>query len=50
MSIDTETDGRHDFDFIAGTWHVHSRRLTNALDPVNWVMENRRVDDAAAGR
>ena len=27
------TDGRHDFDFIDGSWQVHHRRLTNALDP-----------------
>ncbi len=38
MSIDTvatepHTDGRHDFDFIAGSWSVRSRRVSNALDP-----------------
>jgi hypothetical protein len=44
MSTDTIetgpiTDGRHDFDFLAGSWRVHSRRLTDALDPAcdEWV-------------
>ncbi|WP_152363974.1 hypothetical protein [Microlunatus speluncae] len=44
MSIDTTsaepiTDGRHDFDFIAGSWAVHSRRVIDALDPEcdEWV-------------
>ena len=26
-------DARHDFDFLAGRWHAHSRRLTRPLDP-----------------
>jgi hypothetical protein len=27
------SDGRTDFDFIAGTWLVHNRRVTDPLDP-----------------
>jgi hypothetical protein len=32
-------DGRHDFDFLAGTWHVHHRKLTTMTDPTctTWV-------------
>lgn len=34
-TIDAEpiADGRHDFDFFAGTWQVHHRRVVDALDP-----------------
>lgn len=28
-----QPDGRHDFDFLAGRWYAHSRRLTAPLDP-----------------
>jgi len=28
-----ERDARRDFDFLAGRWHAHSRRLTRPLDP-----------------
>ena len=28
-----ESDGRHDFDFIFGTWQVHNRKLRNPADP-----------------
>ena len=29
--MQTENDGRHDFDFLIGTWKVHHRRLTGRL-------------------
>lgn len=29
----TETDGRHDFDFFFGRWRVRNRRLVNMVDP-----------------
>lgn len=44
MSIDTSqtepiTGPGYDFDFFTGHWHVHNRRLTDALDPEcdEWV-------------
>lgn len=32
-------DGRHDFDFLAGTWNVHHRKLAAMADPEceEWV-------------
>ncbi|WP_194927286.1 DUF1579 domain-containing protein [Catenulispora pinisilvae] len=32
-------DGRHDFDFLAGTWHVRHRKLADMADPEcrEWV-------------
>ena len=33
------SDGRADFDFVPGRWHVHNRKLVDALDPEcdEWV-------------
>lgn len=28
-------DGSHDFDFLAGRWYAHSRRLARPLDPAD---------------
>lgn len=32
-------DGRHDFDFLVGEWHVHHRKLAHMADPEcdEWV-------------
>jgi hypothetical protein len=37
--VETETDGRNDFDFLFGRWRVHNRKLANALDKgcTEWV-------------
>lgn len=34
-----ETDGRHDFDFIFGTWKVHNHKLRDAADRdcTDWI-------------
>jgi len=34
-----ESDGRHDFDFIFGTWRVHNHKLRDAADRdcTDWV-------------
>lgn len=29
----SEDDGRHDFDFVAGVWMMHHRKLVDVLDP-----------------
>ena len=29
--MNTEKDGRNDFDFLVGTWKVHHRMLTQRL-------------------
>ena len=31
----SEAPGRHDFDFLRGSWSVLSRRLQNPLDPAS---------------
>lgn len=33
METSARRDGSRDFDFLAGRWHAHSRRLTRPLDP-----------------
>ena len=35
----SEDDGRHDFDFVAGVWLMHHRKLVDVLDPAcdEWV-------------
>lgn len=37
--METFDDGRNDFDFIFGSWHVHNRKLRDVLDPqcTEWV-------------
>ena len=32
MTMTATRDGSHDFDFLAGRWYAHSRRLTRPLD------------------
>jgi hypothetical protein len=36
---DPSADGRHDFDFIFGTWSISNRRLADQTDPrcTEWV-------------
>jgi hypothetical protein len=31
----SDTPGRHDFDFLRGSWTISSRRLQNPLDPAS---------------
>jgi hypothetical protein len=35
----SDDDGRHDFDFVSGVWHLRNRKLVNVLDPEcdEWV-------------
>lgn len=39
MTTNEIRDGRHDFDFLAGTWKVHNRKLADMADPEcdRWV-------------
>jgi hypothetical protein len=38
-TFSSDTDGRHDFDFIFGDWLIHNRKLTDMTDPActEWV-------------
>lgn len=36
---DAVRDGRHDFDFAAGTWHTHIRRTLDPFDPASAAVE-----------
>jgi hypothetical protein len=31
-------DGRHDVDFVLGSWRVHHRRLTDRWDPARLTL------------
>jgi hypothetical protein len=39
MTTNDSNDGRHDFDFLVGTWKVHNRKLVDMADPAceEWV-------------